>query len=72
MNFISPVMSSRFETLHSIRQRQINQSSNRIASGDRFSNDPSSDSAAYRISTRLGLESKFSNSAKKNLENAYT
>ncbi len=72
MNFISPIMSSRFETLHSIRQRQIDQSSNRIASGNRFSSDPSSDSAAYRIATRLGLESKISNSAKKNLENAYT
>lgn len=72
MNFISPVMSSRFETLHSIRQRNIAESSNRIASGERFSADPSKDSAAYRISKRLEIESKFSNSARKNFDNAYT
>ena len=72
MNFISPVMSSRFETLHSIRQRDIEKSSNRIASGKRFHSSPSKDSAAYRISRRLELESKFSDSAKKSLDNAYT
>ena len=72
MNFISPTMSSRFETLHSIRQREISKSSNRIASGQRFSADPSQDSGAYRISKRLEMESKFSSSSQKNLENAYT
>ena len=72
MNFISPTMSSRFETLHSIRQREILKSSNRIASGQRFSADPSQDSGAYRISQRLEMESKFSSSSQKNLENAYT
>ena len=72
MNFISPVMSSRFETLHSIRQRDIEKSSNRIASGNRFHSSPSEDSAAYRISRRLEIESKFSDSAKKSLDNAYT
>ena len=65
-------MSSRFETLHSIRQREISKSSNRIASGQRFSADPSQDSGAYRISKRLEMESKFSSSSQKNLENAYT
>lgn len=65
-------MSSRFETLHSIRQREISESSNRIASGDRFTANPSKDSGAYRISKRLEMESKFSGSAQKNLENAYT
>jgi len=72
MNFISPVMSSRFETLNSMRQRDISESSNRIASGKRFSANPSRDSAAYRMSTRLEIESKFSDSAKKSLDNAYT
>ena len=72
MNFISPVMSSRFETLNSIRQREISESSNRIASGERLSANPSIDSAAYRISKRMEMESKFSGSAQKNLENAYT
>ena len=72
MNFISPVMSSRFETLHSMRQRDIEKSSNRIASGKRFNSSPSEDSAAYRISTRLEVENKFSDSAKKSLDNAYT
>ena len=65
-------MSSRFETLHSIRQREISKSSNRIASGQRLSADPSQDSGAYRISKRLEMESKFSSSTQKNLENAYT
>ena len=72
MNFISPVMSSRFETLHSMRQRDISESSNRIASGERFSANPSRDSAAYRMSKRLEIETKFSDSAKKSLDNAYT
>ena len=72
MNFISSVMSSRFETLHSIRQREISESSNRIASGERLSANPSLDSAAYRISKRMEMESKISGSAQKNLENAYT
>ena len=72
MSFISPVMSARFETHNSIRQRRISESSNRIATGNRLSSDPSHDSAAYRISKRLEIESKFSNSAKKNFENAYT
>tara|TARA_B110000003_G_C16646636_1_gene532370 strand:- start:2700 stop:3977 length:1278 start_codon:yes stop_codon:yes gene_type:complete len=72
MNLISPVMSSRIETLHSIRQRKIEEASNRIATGDRFSADPSKDSAAYRISKKLEIESKFSNSARKNFDNAYT
>ena len=72
MSFISPVMSARFETHNSIRQRRTSESSNRIATGNRLSSDPSHDSAAYRISKRLEIESKFSNSAKKNFENAYT
>ena len=72
MNFISPVLSSKFETLHSIRQRRINQSSQRISSGNRLASNPSQDSGSYRISKRLEMESKFSNSAKKNLANAYT
>jgi len=71
MNFISPIMSSRFETLNSIRQREITKSSNRIGSGNRFATGPSSDAAAYRISKRLEMENKFSGSAQKNLENAY-
>ena len=72
MNFISPVLSAKFETQHSIRQRQINKSSNNIASGDRLSSNPSIDSAAFRISERLKTENKLTNSARKNLENAYT
>ncbi len=72
MNLISPVLSSRIETLHSMRARDIAETSNRIATGDRFSSDPSKDSAAYRISKRLEIESKFSNSARQNFENAYT
>ena len=72
MNFISPVLSAKFETQHSIRQRQINKSSNNIASGDRISSNPSIDSAAFRISERLKTENKLTNSARKNLENAYT
>ena len=71
MNFISPVLSAKFETQHSIRQRQINKSSNNIASGDRLSSNPSIDSAAFRVSERLKTENKLTNSAKKNLENAY-
>jgi flagellin-like hook-associated protein FlgL len=71
MNLISPVMSSRIETLHSIRQRKIDEASNRIATGDRFSADPSKDSAAYRISKRMEIESKFSDSARKNFDNVY-
>ncbi|MGY8714060.1 MAG: flagellin N-terminal helical domain-containing protein, partial [Verrucomicrobiia bacterium] len=42
------------------------------ASGERLSANPSIDSAAYRISKRMEMESKFSGSAQKNLENAYT
>jgi len=72
MNYISPAMSSRIETLHSIRQREISRSCNRIGTGNRFSTGPSTDSAAYRISKRLEMENKFSGSAQKNLENAYT
>ena len=72
MNFISPVLSAKFETQHSIRQRQISKSSDNIASGDRLSSNPSINSAAFRISERLKTENKLTNSARKNLENAYT
>ena len=71
MNLFSPVMSSRFEAEHSIRQRNIAKSSNRIASGSRLKSEPSKDSAAYRISKRLEAESKFSRSSNDNLKNAY-
>ena len=50
-------MSSRFETLHSIRQREILKSSNRIASGQRF----------QLIRLKIPVHTEFPNDLKWNL-----
>jgi flagellin-like hook-associated protein FlgL len=71
MSLISPVLDSQHQIRQSIRQRQILDSSEKISSGNRFANSQSIDPGALRISTRLEVENKFSNSAKKNLDNAY-
>lgn len=71
MSLISPVLDSQHQIRQSIRQRQILDSSEKISSGNRFANSHSIDPGALRISTRLEVENKFSNSAKKNLDNAY-
>jgi flagellin len=71
MSLISPILDSQHQIRQSIRQRQILDSSEKISSGNRFSNSQNIDPGALRISTRLEVENKFSNSAKKNLENAY-
>ena len=70
MSLISPVLDSHHQIRQSIRQREIVVASDRISSGNRLNNSPSVDAGALRIAQRLSSENKYSNSAKKNLENA--
>jgi flagellin-like hook-associated protein FlgL len=70
MSLISPVLDNHHQIRQSIRQREIVGATERISSGNRLNHSPSVDAGALRISQRLTSESKYSNSAKKNLDNA--
>lgn len=70
MSLISPFLDSHHQVRQSIRQREIVGANERISSGNRLSKSEFIDAGALRISQRLTSESKYSTSAKKNLDNA--
>lgn len=71
MSLIYSTLDNRHQIRHSIRQREITEATQRIASGNRLSTNNNKDSGALRISSRLKSLTAIGDIAKKSLNNAY-